>query len=342
MKTSTPAPRALASLSLDLDNQWSYMKTHGDEGWQSFPSYLDLVVPRFLDMCARLNVQMTVFVVGQDAALAKNHAALSLIPAAGHEIGNHSFHHEPWLHLYSAAEIETEIADAEQAIQSATGVVPRGFRGPGFSVSQDVLETLQRRGYHYDASTFPTFVGPLARAYYFFNARLTAEQKAERRLLFGGLADGLRPLKPYRWRLKSGPLLEIPVTTMPLTRAPFHLSYVLYLASYSPGLAAAYFRSALALCRATGVAPSLLLHPLDFLSGEDIGELKFFPAMQMPTGQKLEIVGQCLARFAAEFQVLPMGQFAGRLANTTLRDKVPDFRQSPIRPRLRAEQRQAV
>ena len=28
--TATP----LASVSLDLDNQWSYMKTHGDPAWQ--------------------------------------------------------------------------------------------------------------------------------------------------------------------------------------------------------------------------------------------------------------------------------------------------------------------
>ena len=38
---------------------------------------------------------------------------------------------------------------------------------------------LARRGYQYDASTFPTFLGPLARMYYFLTARLTAEQKAE-------------------------------------------------------------------------------------------------------------------------------------------------------------------
>lgn len=38
--------KPLASLSFDLDNQWSYMKTHGDPGWDTFPSYLDLVVPR--------------------------------------------------------------------------------------------------------------------------------------------------------------------------------------------------------------------------------------------------------------------------------------------------------
>ena len=41
--------KPLASLSLDLDNKWSYMKTHGDAGWEAFPSYLDIVVPRVLE-----------------------------------------------------------------------------------------------------------------------------------------------------------------------------------------------------------------------------------------------------------------------------------------------------
>jgi hypothetical protein len=37
-----------ASISLDLDNLWSYLKTQGVSGWESFPSYLDVVVPRIL------------------------------------------------------------------------------------------------------------------------------------------------------------------------------------------------------------------------------------------------------------------------------------------------------
>ena len=40
----------LASLSLDLDNQWSYMRTHGDAGWESRPTYLPLVLPLALDL----------------------------------------------------------------------------------------------------------------------------------------------------------------------------------------------------------------------------------------------------------------------------------------------------
>jgi hypothetical protein len=30
--------KKMASVSLDLDNQWTYMKIHGDEGWDEYPS----------------------------------------------------------------------------------------------------------------------------------------------------------------------------------------------------------------------------------------------------------------------------------------------------------------
>ncbi|HMC10485.1 MAG TPA: polysaccharide deacetylase family protein, partial [Pirellulaceae bacterium] len=190
-------PQPVASLSLDLDNKWSYLKTHGDRGWESFPSYLDTVVPRFLDMLGGLGLRITVFIVGQDAALEQNRESLSALAAAGHEIGNHSFHHEPWLHLYSPGQIEGEISAAEDAIFSATGVVPRGFRGPGYSLSPTVLEVLSERGYEYDCSTLPTYIAPLARAYYFFKSpQMSDEERKKRKKLFGKLSDGFQSLKP--------------------------------------------------------------------------------------------------------------------------------------------------
>src|ERR1700759_2532492 len=97
--------KPLASLSLDLDNKWSYMKTHGDAGGESFPSYFDVLIPRVLDLLKAHDLTITFFIVGQDAALPQNADALKKISAAGHEVGNHSFKHEPWLHLYSDAEI---------------------------------------------------------------------------------------------------------------------------------------------------------------------------------------------------------------------------------------------
>lgn len=318
--------KALASLSLDLDNQWSYMKTHGDAGWESFPTYLDLVVPRCNDLFARHGFSITYFIVGQDAVLPENKAALASITAAGHEVGNHSFHHEPWLHLYSGAEIEAEIERAEDAIAQATGQRPQGFRGPGFSVSTAVLNTLKRRGYHYDASTFPTFLGPLARAYYFLTSKLNPEEKAKRNLLFGKMSDGLRPLKPYSWRLESGELTEIPVTTMPLFRVPFHLSYIIYLACYSTGIAKLYFRVSLWMCRLFRVEPSLLLHPLDFIGGDDIEAVKFFPGMSMNASRKLALVDQLFAEFGRQFRVVKMSEYAAEIRNRNLRRRSPDFR----------------
>lgn len=309
-----PQSKPLASLSLDLDNKWSYMKTHGDAGWEQFPSYLDVVVPRVLELLSQRQLKITFFIVGQDAALEKNHQALRSITQSGHEIGNHSFNHEPWLHLYSREQIEAELKRAEEAIQAVTGVCPIGFRGPGFSLSSDVIDVLTRRGYQYDASTFPTFLGPLARAYYFMKSRLDKTQHEQRKNLFGSIRDGFRPLRPYRWQSPAGELIEIPVTTMPLFRVPIHVSYLLYLAGFSQAVALSYFRTAMSFCRMSGTEPSLLLHPLDFLGGDDDADLSFFPAMQMRSTVKLAFVEKVIDLYSRRFEVVTMQRHATCIA----------------------------
>jgi peptidoglycan-N-acetylglucosamine deacetylase len=305
--------KPLASLSLDLDNQWSYMKTHGDPAWRSFPSYLDVAVPRILEFLKARDLTITFFVVGQDAALERNRAALRALADAGHEIANHSFNHEPWLHLYSEGELDEELARAERHIQEATGVRPVGFRGPGFSLSTTTLRVLAKRGYLYDATVFPNLLNPLARAYFFATSRLTAAEKEQRKALFGTWADALKPLKPYRWDLDDGSLLEIPVTTMPLFKVPIHLSYILYLSKFAGPLARLYFRFALGLCALTRTQPSILLHPLDFLGSEDVRELAFFPGMDLPRAGKLALVGEALDLMASRYKVLTMRAHAESL-----------------------------
>ena len=168
-KRSSNGPKPLSGISLDLDNLWSYMKTHGDAGWEKFPSYLDIFIPHILDILDRLNLKITFFIVGQDAALEKNKDVLKLLTERGHEVGNHTFHHEPWLHLYTKDRIKKEILEAEKQIFKVTGQKTIGFRGPGFSWNSDLFEVLAESDYIYDASTLPTYIGPLARAYFFGN-----------------------------------------------------------------------------------------------------------------------------------------------------------------------------
>lgn len=317
------ARRPTASLSLDLDNQWSYMKTHGDPGWESYPSYLDLLVPQVLKVLATAGTRITVFIVGQDAALSRNHDALRLLAAAGHEIGNHSFHHEPWMAKRPKNEIRQEILEAGQAIRQATGRQPLGYRGPGFSWNPDVLDVLAAEGYRYDASTFPSFLGPIARLYYFRKSSLSQADRKARQDLFGGFTEGFRPLKPYFWALTSGRrLLEIPVTTTPVFRMPFHLSYLLYLGRYSGGLMKAYLALALRLCRLTGVAPSFLLHPLDFLGAEQVPQLRFFPGMDLPKARKMKLVNHVLTKLRRQFNLVSVGEHAELLYRQNLPSRV--------------------
>jgi peptidoglycan-N-acetylglucosamine deacetylase len=308
--------KPLASLSLDLDNQWSYMKTHGDPGWEKLPSYLSLVVPRVLDFLAKRRLKITWFIVGLDAEQTADRHVLRDITAAGHEVGNHSFRHEPWLHLYSESEIEAELIRAEEAIEAATGQRPTGFRGPGFSLSANVLRVLARRRYRYDASMFPTFLGPLARAYYFATAKeLTEVERRQRKQLFGKFSEGFRRLRPYRWRTDAGNVLEIPVTTMPLAKVPIHVSYLLYLSCYSPALANAYWTAAVRMCQWTGTELSLLLHPLDFLGGDDVTALNFFPAMKIPGIRKIELVAGFIDQLLRHFHVIPLGEHANAISH---------------------------
>lgn len=299
-----------AALSLDLDNQWSYMKTHGDAGWEAYPSYLDVLVPRVLHVISGLNLRITVFVVGQDAALDKNRDALGQLARAGYEIANHSFHHEPWMHRRSEGEIDDELGRAEECIEKATGQKPKGFRGPGFVHSDALLRALARRRYLYDASSLPTFIGPFARAYYFRSAKLSERDMRDREDLFGSFGDGFQSNRRHRIPVDGTSLAELPVTTMPGLRIPIHISYVLYIATISPALALAYFRTALLLCKLTGTEPSILLHPLDFLTAGECPELSFFPAMTLDPEVKRRVLLASLEAIASRFDVVSMQEFA--------------------------------
>lgn len=310
MTNSTP----LASVSLDLDNLWSYLKTHGDDGWELRPSYLATFVPYVLDVLEQEQLQITFFIVGSDAAIPEHGPALRSLVQHGHELGNHSFEHEPWMARYDRARIEEEVARTEEAILASTGRRPIGFRGPGFAWSGALLEVLSERGYLYDASTLPTFLGPLARAYYFRTTHLSEAEREERAQLFGRLADGFRPTGAYSWKLPNGrTLLELPVTTFPVVKVPFHLSYLMYISRFSERLMAGYLRAALLACRLAGTEPSFLLHPLDLIDAKQEPRLAFFPGMDVPARRKAALFRRTIQMLREHYSLVNMSTHARSL-----------------------------
>jgi len=300
-------------VSLDLDDLWTYLRTRGDPAWKDRPTYLPVFLPTVLDFLDGLSLRITFFVIGEDLERAANRPYLEAISSRGHEVGNHSFHHEPWLHLSGKDELREEVRRAEQAIEGVCGERPVGFRGPGYSWSKTLLEVLVERGYAYDASSLPTFLAPLARLYFLAGSRLGSEERHQRQGLFGSFGDGFRPLKPYYWQVGESRLLEIPVTTLPVLRTPFHMSYLLYLGRRSERLMVGYLRAAVRACLAAGIQPSFLLHPLDFLDAAAAPGLEFFPGMGLSAARKRALVSRVLGILGESFHLVPMAEHARRI-----------------------------
>ncbi len=303
----------LANLSLDLDNSWAYLRAAGHADWESHPGYFHIAIPRIVQLLGELQLPLTTFIVGRDLELDQVEWIKQLASLKSHEYGNHSYNHLPWLHTLPPADLEWEIDRTSDLIEQQLGQRPVGFRGPGFSCPPELLSLLAQRGFVYDASLFPTSVAPLARAYFLLRSRLTEEQKAAAAKLYGGWKSAFQPNKPFRRSVDQRSLWELPVTVMPITRTPIHFSYFTFLASFSPVIAKAYFRSALALCQLTRTPISLLLHPPDFLCEQDEPRLGYLPGMKLPLAQKLNLVRWALTKVKAQYTVLSMREHAAAL-----------------------------
>ncbi len=301
------------NLSLDLDNKWAYLKTAGRPAWKEFPSYLPQASRHILEILGGAGAHATIFVVGQDLLNQADLAAVQSLAQAGHDLGNHSFHHEPWLHLYDREKIVYELDKTDELLAQVGGVHSRGFRGPGYSDSALVHELLAERGYRYCASQFSSCIGPIARAYYFVKTGLKRQQRKGREKLFGSFSDLLGQNKPYRLGEHPQAMWMMPVTVMPLLRTPFHFSYLHYLAEKSSIVSKWYLKVALGLCRSFRIQPSMLLHPLDFLGGDEEPDLEFFPGMKQSGTVKRLRMQSFMRTIADSFEVLTQGEAAAIL-----------------------------
>jgi len=275
--------KPIVSLSMDLDNQWSYMKTHGYSGWDSFPSFVGVLIPYVLDVIEEHILRITFL----SSARMLHWGRITT-------------------HLHRSRPVGTASGVTHSVMKR-----PKGFRGTGFRWSRTLLEVLTERGFEFDATLLPTFIGPLARFYYFSTSSFDRKERHPRNALFGTVTDGFRPVGPYKWKLPHHRIiLEISVTITPIIRTPFHLSYLLYLSRYLFGLMKMYFRLALQKCRITGIDSSFLLHPLDFLGGDQVPALAFFPGMDLTAAQNRPVIDMVITELKHHFQPVDMYQHA--------------------------------
>lgn len=100
--------------------------------------------PKILEVLHRNKVLATFFVLGSQVD--KHPKVMQWIYKAGHEIGNHGYHHYD-LNKLTEQEVYDEIKHSERSILKTTGILAQYYRPPGGVMTHDVMNAVQSCGY---------------------------------------------------------------------------------------------------------------------------------------------------------------------------------------------------
>jgi hypothetical protein len=269
------------SLSVDLDGIHHHLQGYGvvAEPARVSPIY-SLAVPRFLDLFARVGAPATFFSIVEDAAA--NAAVLRDAVARGHEVGSHSLTHTLPFGTLPDATLEREVRGSRELLEQATGSRVVGFRTPGWDVSPRVLAAIERAGYAYDSSVFPS------------PAQLAAQLSMWWRL---GRSGGVRPLSALRFAIaprlphRRGGIWEVPVAVTRWLRMPYYQTLDFILGER------VFDRLGAVLAR--GATPvQFALHGIDMLEPDEIDpRLHAHPGARIPLARKTERIVETLSRW---------------------------------------------
>jgi len=140
---------------LSFDVEYWYTATLLREEVTDPPTMIEESVRKLLAALRKHEVHATLFTVGE---VASSYPDLIRDAAAeGHEIASHGHTHLTLSEL-TPTEFEEELTRSIDAIRTATGERPSGFRAPTFSITPQTgwaIDVLKRTGFEYDSSVFP-------------------------------------------------------------------------------------------------------------------------------------------------------------------------------------------
>jgi hypothetical protein len=273
---------------VDLDEIPYYHEIYGLPPAEepSAHAVFDVALGRLSDFARAYGVPLTLFVIGSTVTRPENAAKLKRLAELGHEIGNHSHGHNYRMTRLERAVIARDIEKAQLVLSEATGERPLGFRAPGYTVTDELLDVLQEKQFLYDSSVFPCPVYYAAKV----AAITTIAALGKRSCSMIDTSKVLTaPTRPYRvgrpyWTKGSG-LLELPIQVTRGLRLPY----------YGTTVCAAGPSVARALTRMVVGEPlvNLELHGTDALGAGD--GLELLGARQrdlrVPYAKKLEALG---------------------------------------------------
>ncbi len=273
----------LCSVSVDVDGIDHYHAIHGlsapDVGAAGLAH--GLAIERLIAWAREIQIPLTWFVIGRDVSDLNFVRSLNAAIEEGHEIGNHSLDHRYDLTRLSEPEQTNQVAGAQERLEQAFGVRPLGFRAPGYTVTDTLLDIVEQAGFAYDSSVFPCPAYYAAKALVLLGQRVVGRRSLS---ILDSPSVLSAPLTPYRrgrpYTRKGGGLIEVPVQVTPWARLPFIGTS---LTSMGPAGARVLARS---LVGARLV--NLELHAIDFLAADDGLQIlaRHQPDLRLPLPRK--------------------------------------------------------
>lgn len=160
------------------------------EQWDSFPLRVEGNTRRILDLLDSFAVSATFFVLGWVAE--RLPGLVKEIQRRGHEVACHGYNHE-LIYLIGPERFRADIRRSKALLEDQCGRRVNGYRAPSYSITKEslwALDILVEEGFSYDSSIFPvmhdTYGIPGAERF------------------------------PHVLRTGSGPLVEFPLTTLPV------------------------------------------------------------------------------------------------------------------------------
>jgi hypothetical protein len=301
-------PKKICTVQIDVDGLWVIFQHFGIDYKQNNDILYESALPRFLDLYEAYNIKATLFVVGKDLLSNRKVDLLKRAIQKGHEIANHSMNHTEGFSYLSFQKKQREIIDAELIIQDKLGVLPKGFRTPSNDVDNDVLRILEERNYLYDSSLLPTFYGPLFKKF-----KLSSLKIGRKDHYLGRPIYGFAPLLPYRpsydslWKKGNMKLVEVPISTMPILRLPFHMSF--NLAMHHFGFGCALFNIGFNLFNASTLPLNFVFHTNELSDPINLEKIKRQYGLGLPLNVKLNICERILGMITNNFQAVTTAEY---------------------------------
>ena len=293
------------SVSVDMDSlRLIYKAFNGQDASDNDVVYRK-ILPRFLKIFKKHNIKATFFVIGNETKSRNYQLMIQKMHSDGHEIANHTFSHPFNFSKLPKHEKKEEIKLCGQLIKDITGKEPVGFRAPGWNIDSDTIEILNKMGYLYDSSLYPSYFSYISTLYMLLINRGKVHSKSISKFSYT-----FAPLTPYHpkkgeiWRTGNMRIFEFPINVTPFLRIPFFGTFL-----FSTGKI--FFDSSYKAIKSNKLLLNYELHAVELYDRDsDHVDQKIMdirhPAITRRFSDKLNYYEWFLSKFKKDYQLMPI------------------------------------